>query len=69
MSEYTGSDDNMRFSNLTLEPAEVIRAAKRLLGESKEKIGQVGLAPFCASNPAPQVSVLESLILNQFFCF
>ena len=63
MYEYTGPDDNMRFSNLILEPAEVIRATKRLLGESREKISQVGLAPFWANNLAHEVRAMNP------FCF
>lgn len=44
----------MRFSSLVLEPAAAIRATKRLLGESKEKISQVGLPPFWTGNQAPE---------------
>lgn len=45
MSEYTGSKETMKFSNIVLMPIAVVRAAKRLLGETKGKIGQVVLDP------------------------
>ena len=65
MCEYTGPADNMRFSQAVLGPAEVVKATKRLLGEPIEAIGRVGLAPFWAENPAPEVRIINSFI---FFC-
>ena len=65
MCEYSGPGDDMRFSQVVLEPAEVVRATKRLLGESMETIGRIGLAPFWTKNPVPQVRIIITFI---FFC-
>ena len=55
MCEYSGLDDPMRYAHTELEPTALVSACKKYLAESKEEIRKVGLAPFCADNPAPKV--------------
>jgi hypothetical protein len=59
---YTGeTNDELHFSTQNLAKTDLTKANKKLLGEKKEKIALVGLAPFYAGNPAPAVSRLLSL--------
>ena len=54
--EYTGEPtDKMRYSEITLTDDQLVKNAKQLLGETKEKIALTGLAPFSAKNLPPSV--------------
>ena len=55
MCEYTGLNDPMRYAYTPSEPAVVLSACKKYLVESRKDIVIVGIAPFCADNPAPEV--------------
>ena len=67
MCEYSGFRDSMRFSQVVFSPVERARATKKFLGEPLEMIGQVGLAPFWAKNPAPEVK-FQILLVPLFLC-
>ena len=57
MHPYTShSDDALCFSRVNLSPGELITASEQLLGESRETIKTVQLAPFCIGNPTPPVN-------------
>lgn len=66
MCEYSGSRDAMRFSQGILEPYEVVRSTKKLLGEPIGAISRVGLNPFWARNPAPKVISVDFIVFS--FC-
>lgn len=54
--QYSGQvDDEMRYSNKTLEPTELGKAMKKLLGETQKEIAIEGLPPFHENNSAPLV--------------
>ena len=49
--QYTGeTTDSMRYSEMTLTDDQIVKNAKRLLGEKKDAIALDGLAPFSAKN-------------------
>ena len=54
--EYTGeTTDDMRFTEHTMTDDQLVKAAKKLLGENKTAIALTGLAPFSAKNKPPTV--------------
>ena len=62
MCEYSSPRDDMRFSQVILEPNEVTRSRKRILGEPISVINQVGLNPFWRRNRALEVTHI-------YFCY
>ena len=59
MHTYSGEpEDPLRFSRVNLQQEDVLKFAKKLLGETKDDIKLVGLAPFYSNNPAPEVNRL-----------
>ena len=61
-SEYSGREVPMRYTHTQLEPSALASACKKYLASSKNEIMTVGLAPFCANNPAPTVSFITKCI-------
>ena len=56
---YTGSTvDSMRYSTNTPTKPELIKMLKTLVSTPRERVLDVGLAPFSLLNPAPTVSKL-----------
>ena len=54
--EYTEeTTDSMRYSEITLTDDQIVKNAKRLLGETKHDIALTGLASFSAKNKPPIV--------------
>ena len=54
--EYTGeTTDSMHYSEVTLTDDQIVKNAKKLLGETKHDIALTGLAPFSAKNKPPTV--------------
>ena len=45
----------MRFTNVTPTEDQILKNAKKLLGETRVTIAMIGLATFSASNPPPMV--------------
>ena len=66
MCEYTGIDDPMRYARTPSEPATLVTACKKFLAESRKEIAVVGIAPFCAENPAPEVRRLTRYKAGSF---
>jgi len=61
--EYTEeTTDNMRYSEITLLEDQVVKNAKRLLGEKKTAIAENGLAPFSTKNKPPTVKLVFSCL-------
>uniref|UniRef100_A0A453A316 Uncharacterized protein n=1 Tax=Aegilops tauschii subsp. strangulata TaxID=200361 RepID=A0A453A316_AEGTS len=70
MHEYTGElEDDLHFSDKELSSSDLMKAIKKLLGETREKIAIVGFAPFFAGNPTPEVAVFIYLQTYAIFCF
>ena len=64
MCQYAGDTKYPQYFNPTqLTDKEINDIIKSLLGESLENYSKMGLNPFCALNPAPDVSVLSKLRL------
>ena len=56
--QYTDkTTDNMHYSEMTLTDDQLVKNAKRLLGEKKDAIALNGLAPFSAKNKPPTVKL------------
>ena len=45
----------MRFTNVTPTEDQILKNAKKLLGETRVTIAMTGLPPFSANNPPPMV--------------
>lgn len=57
MCQYSDEpEDSLQFSKDTPTAKELTKAIKKLVGETMDDIGIVGLAPFSAINPALEVS-------------
>lgn len=53
--QYSGRlDDEMRYSNKSLELAKLVKFVKKLLGETIKEIGIEGLPPFHENNRLPR---------------
>jgi hypothetical protein len=60
MCEYTGEpNDPLCFKNTPLTDEDINTGVKGLLGENQEACSKVGLKPFYAKNPAPDVSLFS----------
>jgi hypothetical protein len=67
MHTYTGHhEDPLRFSRVNLKEKDVLKFAKKLLGETKDDIKLMGLTPFSANKPAPAVNHFCHLALCQY---
>lgn len=67
MHEYIDElKDPLRFGQVDLTTSELIKSTKKLLCESRGKIGLVGLALFFARNLAHPVS---RLLIFHSYCF
>ena len=61
---YTGlPSDSMRYSPNTPTKPKLIKMLKNLVGTPRDRVLDVGLAPFSMLNPAPAVSKLSFFIL------
>jgi hypothetical protein len=61
--EYTEeTTDDMRYSEITLLDDQIVKNAKRLLGEKKTDIAMDGLAPYSAKNKPPTVKNLPLIV-------
>ena len=66
------NDDDTRFTNVTPTEDQILKNAKKLLGETRVTIAMTGLPPFSASNPPPTVSFhlfLNAKLISYFLKF
>ena len=54
--QFTGeTNDDMRYTEHIMNDDQLVKAAKKLLGENKTAIAKTGLAPFYVKNTPPVV--------------